>query len=343
MRSAVRPMVGLVGVGRMGQGILKNLLKHGHAVSAYDIGQEPREEAARLGARVAGSSGDAGRGSHVVFLSLPGPAEVQSVVCGPGGLVESMGRGGLILDTTTGDPETSRRIRHEAAARGITYLDAPLSGGAAAAEQGSLTVMVGGAAADFERALPLLRCIGHQIFHVGDTGAGIALKLCHQLLVYNSLAALCEALTVGVQMGLDPEVAARVFAKSSASSMIITLFGPKLAARSFDQVIFPLRLALKDQTLFLGMAQQAGTPAPLGTAVETFFRAAAAQGYGDLDMSAVLQVFEQLAGRSHRRGSPLGPDDPRPAARSVASATSARRRSHQRTGARRAVRRRPRS
>ncbi len=301
MGTAVRPMVGLVGVGRMGQGILKNLLKHGHAVSAYDIGQEPRKEAARLGARVAGSSGDAGRGSDVVFLSLPGPAEVQSVVCGPGGLVDSMESGTLIIDATTGDPETARRASHAAAARGITYLDAPVSGGAAAAEQGSLTVMVGGGPADFERALPFLRCIGHQIFHVGDTGAGHALKLCHQLLVYNSLAALCEALTVGAQMGLDPDLAARVFAKSSASSLIITQFGPKLAARAFDQVSFPVRLALKDQTLFLGMAQKAGTPAPLGTAVETFFRAAVAQGYGDLDMSAILQVFEQLAGRSHHR------------------------------------------
>ena len=341
MGATVRPMVGLVGVGRMGQGILKNLLKHGHALSAYDIGQEPREEAARLGARVAGSSGDAGRGSRVVFLSLPGPNEAHSVVCGPGGLVESMGRGGLIIDTTTGDPETSRRICHDAAAFGITYLDAPLSGGAAAAEQGSLTVMVGGATADFERALPFLRCIGHQIFHVGDTGAGIALKLCHQLLVYSSLAALCEALTVGAKMGLDPDVAARVFAKSSASSMIITQCGPKLAGRAFDQVIFPLRLALKDQTLFLDMAQKAGTPAPLGTAVETLFRAAAAQGYGELDMTAVLQVFEQLAGRSRPQGSPVGPDDPRAAARSGVSATSARPRSLPRTG--RTVRRRPRS
>jgi 3-hydroxyisobutyrate dehydrogenase-like beta-hydroxyacid dehydrogenase len=301
MGTAVGPMVGLVGVGRMGRGILKNLLKRGHAVSAYDTEPEPREEAARLGARVAGSWGDAGRGSQVVFLSLPGPKEAHSVVCGPGGLVESMGRGGLIIDTTTGDPETARRASHDAAARGITCLDAPVSGGASAAEQGSLTVMVGGAPADFERALPFLQCIGHQIFHVGATGAGHALKLCHQLLVYNSLAALCEALTVGAQMGLDPDVATHVFSKSSASSQIITTFGPKLVARAFDQVSFPVRLALKDQTLFLGMAQKAGTPAPLGTAVETFFRAAVAQGYGDLDMSAVLQVFEQLAGRSHHR------------------------------------------
>lgn len=299
---AVASTVGLVGVGRMGRGILKNLLKHGHAVSAYDIEQGPRDDAAGLGARVASAPGDVGRGSHVVFLSLPGPAEVRSVVCGAGGLAERMPGGGLIIDTTTADPDTARDASREAAAHGIAYLDAPVSGGAVAAEGGSLTVMVGGTASDFERATPFLRCIGHEIFHAGGTGSGYALKLCHQLLVYSSLAALCEALTVGIQMGLDPEMAARVFSKSSASSQLITMFGPKLAARAFGEVTFPVRLALKDQTLFLGMAQQAGTPAPLGTTVETFFRAAAAQGYGDLDMSAVFRVFEQLAGQRAPRG-----------------------------------------
>jgi len=294
--------VGLVGVGRMGRGILKNLLEHGHTVRAYDIAQGPREEAARLGAYVPPAAGDVGHGSQVVFLSLPGPAEVRSVVCGAGGLAERMPAAGLVIDTTTADPETASAASRETAARGIAYLDAPVSGGAAAADAGSLTVMVGGATPDFERALPILRCIGHEIFHAGPSGSGYAVKLCHQLLVYSSLAALCEALTVGIQMGLDPAMAARVFSKSSAASQLITAFGPKVAARAFEDVTFPVRLALKDQTLFLGMAQRAGTPAPVGTAVETLFRAAAAQGYGDLDMSTVFRVFEQLAGQRAPRG-----------------------------------------
>jgi 3-hydroxyisobutyrate dehydrogenase len=302
--TTVGSTVGLVGVGRMGTGILKNLLKHGHSVSAYDVGEEPRAGAARLGARITPTAGEVGRGAPVVVLSLPGPAEVHSVISGPGGLVQYMASGGLIIDTTTADPATARTVSDALAARGITYLDAPVSGGASAAEQGSLTVMVGGSTTHFERALPFLRSIGQEIFHAGGSGSGHALKLCHQLLVYSSLAGLCEALTVGVQMGLDPGVAARAFSKSSASSQIVAMFGPKLVARTFDEVIFPVRLALKDQTLFLGMAQQAGTPAPLGTAVETFFRAAVAQGHGDRDMSSIVRVFEQLAGADRRPSSP---------------------------------------
>ncbi len=305
-------MVGLVGVGRMGRGILRNLLQHGHPVAAYDIDGAAREAAARLGAQSTASPGDTGRGSQVVFLSLPGPEEVRSVICNGGGLTHTMARGGLIVDTTTSDPDTARGVARAAAERGITYLDSPVSGGASAAEQGTLTIMVGGPRSEFERALPFLQCIGRQVYHVGDTGAGDALKLCHQLLVYSSLAVYCEALTVGARMGLDPEVVADVFSKSSAASQIITLFGPKFAARTFDRVIFPVHLALKDQTLFLGMAQKAGIPAPLGSAVETFFRAAEAQGYGDLDMSAVLRVFEQLSGHADRPARSLLLADPGP-------------------------------
>jgi 3-hydroxyisobutyrate dehydrogenase len=289
--------VGLVGVGRMGRGMLKNLVVRGHTVRTHDVSPGAREEAARRGAQVVASVAEVGEGAEAVFVSVPGPSEVRRVVSAEGGLLTAMTRDSLILDTTTVDPETARAVSTEAERHGVVYFGAPVSGGAAGAEQGTLTFMIGGPQAHYDRARPFLECLGPNLFYVGDAGAGNVVKLCHQLLVYASLAALCEALTVGARAGLPPEPIADAILKGSAASHFLQQYAPKAAERRFDEVASPLSLAFKDMTLFLEMARACETPALLGASVEAFLRAAVAQGHGEQDMSALLQVFETLAGQ----------------------------------------------
>ena len=289
--------IGLIGIGRMGRGMLKNLIARGHDVRAHDVSPSAREEAARRGAQVVASVAEVGQGSEVVFVSVPGPAEVRQVVSADGGLLATMARDSLILDTTTVDPETARAVAAEAERHGVVYYGAPVSGGAAGAEQGTLTFMVGGPRDHYDRARPFLECLGPNLFYVGDAGAGNVVKLCHQLLVYNSLAALCEALTVGTRAGIAPEPIVDAILKGSAASHFLQQYAPKAAERRFDDVASPVSLAFKDMTLFLEMARACETPALLGAGVEGFLRAAVAQGHAEQDMSALLQVFEALAGQ----------------------------------------------
>jgi len=280
----------------MGKGMLKNLVARGHEVRAYDVSPAAREEAARRGGTVVGSVAEVGAGSEVVFLSVPGPAQVREVVSEASGLLQAMARGSLLVDTTTADPETARAASAEADRYGVVYFGAPVSGGAAGAEEGTLTFMVGGPEPYYARARAFLECLGPNLLYVGEVGAGNVVKLCHQLLVYASLAALCEALTAGVRAGVPPQPIVDVVMKGSAASQFLRQYAPKAAERRFDEVASPVSLAFKDMTLYLEMARASETPALVGASVEAFLRSAMARGYGDQDMSALLQVFEALAG-----------------------------------------------
>jgi 3-hydroxyisobutyrate dehydrogenase len=288
--------VGFVGLGTMGSLMSARLLAAGYRVRALDPEPAALEAATSRGAERAASPADAASGADVVVLSLPSPAIVEEVVAGEDGILAGLAAGGVIVDMSTIDPDTTRRLHTRAAERGSSFLDAPVSGGPMKAETGELTIMVGGDAEALERCRPLLDHLGARVVHVGPSGNGQAVKLCNNMLLAIIIAGLAETIVTGVKVGVDARVLADVVgASTGANSMLeswlpLTTFADDYAPR------FSLDLLYKDVALFGGAADAAAVPVPVAAATEEMLKAARARGLGRLDMTAAVRMYEELAG-----------------------------------------------
>jgi 3-hydroxyisobutyrate dehydrogenase len=284
--------VGFIGIGTMGRPMATRLLAAGHEVTACDL--DPRRAEA-LGTRTAGTPAEAADGADVVITSLPSPEAVEDVVLGPGGVSSAAPRGALLLEMSTSPPALARRL----AARlegSLAVLDAPVSGGPHGAEAGTLTIMVGGPAATFARAEPLLGALGRHVVHVGDHGAGQAAKLCNNLVAGATMAALGEACAVAVREGIDPATLYGLLTNSTGDSRVLRTRFPLAgadpshpASRAYAP-LFAVDLIEKDLGLVLGLAAEHGVEAHVAAAARTAYRAAQEAGLGGLDYSAVYLV-----------------------------------------------------
>ncbi|WP_433167204.1 2-hydroxy-3-oxopropionate reductase [Kribbella sp. CA-247076] len=288
--------VGFVGLGIMGSHMAANLVRAGHAVTGYDVVPAAVDRLAQAGGKPAADLASAVAGAEVVITMLPDSPQVADVVLGPHGVLAAVQPGVLLIDMSSIAPETSREVATAGAERGVRVLDAPVSGGEQGAIKASLSIMVGGDAADFEAATPILEDLGRTIVHVGGHGAGQTVKAANQLMVAGIIGLVSEAIVLLEASGVDGERGLEVLAGGLAGNRILDLKATTMLARQFEPG-FRIDLHHKDMGIALASARAAGVALPLTGVVAQLVAAARAQGHGSLDHSALLKVVEHLSAR----------------------------------------------
>ncbi len=287
--------VGFIGLGNMGGGMAANLAKQGHDVRAFDLSATALDAAKAAGCLPVASARDAADGAAAVVTMLPAGTHVAQVYA------ESLGDVAVdtvLIDCSTIDLATARRIASEAAARGIAAVDAPVSGGIAAAQAGTLTFMVGGPAAAFARARPFLEDMGKAVIHAGDSGAGQVAKLCNNLILGATMAATCEAFALAGKLGLDAQTFYDISSKATGQSWSMTSYcpvpgvGPESPADRDYRGGFAGALMLKDLELAMAAADGAAAQVPMGTRARDLYRQFVEAGQGGLDFSGIIRMLE---------------------------------------------------
>jgi len=282
--------VGLVGLGTMGAPMARNLLKGGHTLTVYARRREQMAPLADSGARTAMSPAEVAASSDVTVVVVTDTAAVESVALGVNGIASGAQTATTVIDHSTIDPAGARRIAAALAARGIDMLDAPVSGGAAVAEQGALTIMVGGDKSAFDRCRPVLACYGAHIIHVGPSGTGQVAKACNQICTVVNMLGVAEALLLAERAGLDPTAVKDVIATGFGASRMLEVQAPKMIARDFAGRV-ESRLHHKDIHIVLQMAQALGVSLPASAAAAGVFDALQNRGGAREDSAAIFDVL----------------------------------------------------
>jgi len=289
--------MGVIGVGAMGKGIVGTLLKAGYPVTAFDVNQAALAGVVGQGAAGVGSPAEVGAKSEVVITSLPNPQVFEEVLLGQGGLLEAMAEGSYLIDMSTIDPDTTRRIHQLAAEKGVRTLDAPLSGGPQGAASGALTIIVGGDKADFEALSDVFQTLGKNIHHVGPIGAGQTVKICNNAAAAVHTVVTGEVLLAGVKAGVDLKVLAEAISSASGSSWILQNFFPKTVLKNnYDPPLFSLDLMVKDVGLYIKTLEDLGLPSMTAALAYQIYKAAQATGKGREDHTGVVRVIEEISG-----------------------------------------------
>jgi 3-hydroxyisobutyrate dehydrogenase len=284
--------IGFIGLGNMGSGMCANLVKAGHELRAFDLSGEAMARAVEAGALAAGSVAEAAAGAEVVVTMLPAGRHVRAVL--EGGVLEEAPKGALLIDCSTIAVEDARAISELAGAAGFAFVDAPVSGGTAAAGAGTLTFMAGGTDEAFARARPVLEGMGKNIFHAGAAGAGQAAKIANNMLLAISMIGTCEAFNLARRLGLEAQTFFDISSKASGQCWSMTSYcpepGPVPAAPSNRgyQPGFAVAMMLKDLDLAAGAAEFAGADTPLGRHAREIYAQLAADGHAGLDFSGVM-------------------------------------------------------
>ncbi|HKQ96621.1 MAG TPA: NAD(P)-dependent oxidoreductase [Candidatus Polarisedimenticolia bacterium] len=294
MSAAAGLKVGFIGLGIMGRPMAGHLLKAGHPLAVWNRTPGKSAELAAAGARVATSAADAAKGADIVIVMVTDSADVEAVIAGPGGILEGIQQGALVVDMSTISPQTERRMADLLRARGADLIDAPVSGGDVGARNATLAIMAGGAAAAVERARPVLMRLGKSVTHCGPIGAGQLAKLCNQILVSVNLLAVSEAIALARTGGLDPEVMLKAVEGGAAASWQLSNLGPRILRGDFDPG-FMVDLMQKDLRLVLETAASSGKPLPATVLVHGLFGNAQANGEGRMGTQILGKVVDRLA------------------------------------------------
>ncbi len=287
--------VGFIGVGYMGRHMARNVAKGGHHLTVFDMRKEAAEELLALGASWADSPQAVAAASEVVFTSLPRPQDVEEVATGEGGILRGAASGTAYFDLSTTDPDTIRRISEAAHGKGVTMLDAPVSGGTTGAEKGTLCVMVGGDEPTYQRYKAVLDLIGDKVMYCGDLGAGAVCKIVNNLVGLSVGVVLSEAFTVGVKAGVPPETLFEAVSKSSGNTQAMQGFPTGLFKGNFEPG-FQLDLAAKDVGLATEMGRRLRVPMDLSNLVQQRYIDGQNSGWGRMAAGAVARVQERRAG-----------------------------------------------
>ncbi len=285
--------VGFIGAGTIGGPMARRLLETGHDLVVHDLRPEALLPLTAAGAREAGSPREVSERCRVVLTSLPGPAEVEAVVQGEHGILASARPGDVHVDLSTSSWAMVRRLAGLEARAGVSLVDAPVSGGAAGAAQGTLTVMASGSRAAYERVEPLLRALGKHVFHLGDSGAGTLVKLANNAVFLCAGLVAQEVFVLGAKAGLEPTRLLEVLRTGSAG-MYLGL-AELFLKRGFDMPLFQLALAEKDVALALESARELAVPMPVVAAAHQTYLQAMAQGLGSKVFFATLRAIETAA------------------------------------------------
>jgi 2-hydroxy-3-oxopropionate reductase len=284
-------IVGFVGLGIMGRPMLRNLLKAGHTVVAYGRTPSKLDSAVADGAQRGSSNADVGARSSIVITMLPDGPEVEEVVLGADGILSGAKPGTLIIDMSSISPLVSQKVAAACEAKGVDFMDAPVSGGEPKAVDGTLAIMAGGKPEVFAKAEPILKCLGSSVTLTGPVGAGNTTKLANQIMVACNIAAMGEALTLATRCGLNPEVVVNAVKAGLAGSAVLNAKGPMLIARNFKPG-FRISLHQKDLRNALQTAEANHVFLPLTAEVQQMLSSLIANGKGDLDHSAIATFVE---------------------------------------------------
>jgi 2-hydroxy-3-oxopropionate reductase len=289
--------IGFIGLGIMGRPMAHNLLQAGFSLVVQNRHQAVTDEFLAAGARAATRPRDIAASCDVVITLLPGPAQVEEVLLGSGGVIEGAHEGLIVIDMSTIAPEVAIRLADRLAEHGVRMLDAPVSGGDKGAIAGTLSIMVGGDEATYQRCLPIFQALGKTIVYVGASGAGQVVKACNQVVVALILEAVSEALVLGTKAGVDPGKILQVLGGGLAANRVIELRGASMLAHDFTPG-GRVRFHHKDLGFALETARRYGVALPATALVDQMFASLVAKGRGDLDHSALLTYLEDLAAHS---------------------------------------------
>ncbi len=287
--------LGFIGLGIMGKPMAANLLAAGFPLCVYNRSPAAVQELAAAGATAAESALDLAAASDIVITMLPDSPDVEQVVLGTAGVAAGMRPGAVFIDMSTIAPATTRRIAATLADRGIDAIDAPVSGGQAAAQAGSLSIMAGGSEAALVRAQPIFDVVGRATTHIGSAGAGQVAKAANQIVVALTIQAVAEALMLSRKAGVDPERVRDALLGGFAQSRVLEIHGQRILEGSYEPG-FKLRLHRKDLAIALQLGRERLAPLFATAQAAELMDALLAQGAGDRDHSALATLYEQLAG-----------------------------------------------
>jgi len=288
--------VGIIGLGNMGLGMAKNLLKSGHVLTAYDIRDEPLQEIFRLGARTATSPGEVGEKADVVFVMVLNGPQFKAVVLGEQGLMETINPGATIICTATIERSTIIAVAEAVTAKGIHIVDSPVSGGQPGAAAGTLTMMVAAKKEIFENCKEVLGAVGKNIYYVGEEiGMGQSVKAALTALTGSSYGGIFEALVLGAKLGVDPEVLYQVISTSMVGSNLFRDTARHIMERHFKGAGAGIQTMYKDLGICLGMAKESGVPMFTTSSAYEMFQAGMSLN-PDEDNWTVIKLLENIAG-----------------------------------------------
>lgn len=288
--------IGFIGIGNMGSEMARHLLAAGHTLTTYVRSNRSRERASGLGLTIANTPAEVASASEVVFTVVTAGKDVEAIVLGPEGIMHGARPGSILVDMSTIPPAITRRVAGQLRARDIAMLDAPVSGGVAAARTASLTIFAGGEAAILERVRPLLELMGKAIFHMGPSGTGQVTKLANQICQLANLQGTAEALLFARAQGADVARVREAIMTGYGASRMLDVLGKKMVERDFAAGIVAA-LHHKDIGVALDIALEAGLPLPVTAQVMQQLNALMDSGFGEQDTSSLLLVLEQMAGR----------------------------------------------
>ena len=288
--------VGFVGLGVMGSPMALNIVKGGHELTVYDRSAEAVARLVAAGAKAAASAREVGAASDIVVTMLPEPQHVEQVVLGDDGIAAGLRPGGVVIDMSTIDPITSKRVGDELRRRGFEMVDSPVGKTSEHAATGTLTLMVGGNPAAIERVTPVLNCMGTDTFYCGGPGTGHAMKMTNNLLATTIMIANTEVLAIGIKAGLTLELMLKVIGTTMGRNEQLFVAMPKKAFKGDDSPGFAIRLACKDVRLACEAAEAMGFEAKVGRAAQATMDRAIEMGLGDRDTAALMFIREKELG-----------------------------------------------
>lgn len=283
--------VGLVGLGAMGRGMAQSLRRKGYALRVHDARAEAVRQFAADGGVACGSPAEAARGCDVLVSVVVNAAQTESVLFGEQGAAAAMARGSVVVMCSTVDPNFSRALEARLAGLGLRYLDAPISGGAARAARGEITMMTSGHPQAYDRAMPVLEAMAAKVYRLGDeAGAGSTVKIVNQLLAGVHIAAAAEAMALGIRAGVDPKQIYEVITHSAGNSWMFENRMPHVVDGDYTP-LSAVDIFVKDLGLVLDTARASKFPLPLAATAHQMFSMASSAGHGHEDDAAVIKIF----------------------------------------------------
>ncbi|MEM7346823.1 MAG: NAD(P)-dependent oxidoreductase [Chloroflexota bacterium] len=287
--------IGFIGLGIMGQGMAHNLLKAGFSLTVWNRTASRMESLIAAGAQTGKSPADVAAQSDIIVICVSDTPDVEAMILGDQGILTGAKAGSLVIDCSTISPTATKQLAAKLSENEVAMLDAPISGGSEGAVNGTLSIMVGGTSADFERATSVFEAMGKTITHVGDIGAGQMVKIVNQILVVGNALAMSEALLMAEAGGLDLKTALKAVEAGAAGSWMLSNRGPQIIERDWRPG-FTIDLQQKDVRLVLGAADELGVPLPGTALVHQLYRTLQAQGLGSDGNHALVRALENLAG-----------------------------------------------
>ncbi|WP_105168145.1 3-hydroxyisobutyrate dehydrogenase [Pseudoalteromonas sp. T1lg23B] len=291
--------IGFIGLGNMGGPMASNLVRAGHSVTVFDLSESAVAELSSQGAKAATSVEQVCEDADFVVSMLPAGKHVRMIYCGENGLINHLDKSTLVIDCSTIDAESAQFVGNELAKAGVSFVDAPVSGGVAGAAAGTLTFIVGGSDADFNRASSILTDMGKNIFHAGNIGAGQVAKICNNMLLSILMAGTSEALQMGIDHGLDPKVLSEIMLNSSGRNWTLEVYNPcpnvqeNVPSSNGYKPGFMVDLMAKDLGLAQQAAQQTNSATPLGAMAKNLYNLMQNQGKGAEDFSAIFKLYSE--------------------------------------------------